>query len=64
MSRSRFRAAAALPVSAALVLSGFSVPAAVAADATSSIVINEVEVNGSPDWVELANTNPVSYTHL
>ena len=58
VSRSRFRAATVLPVSAALVLSGFSVPAAVAADATSSIVINEVEANGSPDWVELANTNP------
>ena len=58
MSRSSFRAATVLPVSAALVLSGFSVPAAVAADATSSIVINEVEANGSPDWVELANTNP------
>ena len=58
VSRSRFCAATVLPVSAALVLSGFSVPAAVAADATSSIVINEVEANGSPDWVELANTNP------
>ena len=58
MSRFRFRAALALPATAALALSGFAVPVAVAADATSSIVINEVEANGSPDWVELANTNP------
>ena len=57
MSRSRFRSLAALSVSAALALSGFAVPVAVAADVASSIVINEVEANGSPDWVELANTN-------
>ena len=57
MSRSRFRSLAALSVSAALALSGFAVPVAVAADVASSIVINEVEANGSRDWVELANTN-------
>lgn len=59
MSRSRFRTAAALPVSAALALSAFAVPAGAAETVSSPVVINEIESNGDPvtDWVELANTS-------
>ncbi|MCT1453146.1 lamin tail domain-containing protein [Corynebacterium sp. p3-SID1145] len=61
MSRSRFRAALALPVAASLALSAFAVPVATAAETAdkSSLVINEVVSNGDPvgDWVELANLN-------
>lgn len=58
MSRSRFRTATALPVSAVLALSAFAVPAYAAETANkSSLVINEVVSNGDnvADWVELAN---------
>lgn len=58
MSRSRFRAALALPATAALALSAFAVPASAAETADkSSLVINEVVSNEDPvgDWVELAN---------
>ena len=59
MSRSRFRAAIALPASAALTLSAFVVPAVAAETVSSPVVINEIESNGDPvgDWVELANTS-------
>ena len=60
MSRPRFRAALALPATAALALSAFAVPASAAETADkSSLVINEVVSNGDPigDWVELANTD-------
>uniref|UniRef100_UPI002356042A lamin tail domain-containing protein n=1 Tax=Corynebacterium appendicis TaxID=163202 RepID=UPI002356042A len=60
MSRSRFRAALALPATAALALSALAVPASAAETADkSSLVINEVVSNDDPvgDWVELANTD-------
>ena len=59
MSRFRFRAAIALPASAALTLSAFVVPAVAAETVSSPVVINEIESNGDPvgDWVELANTS-------
>lgn len=63
MSKSRFRAATAASVSAALALSAAVAPvpafADTAAPAASPVVINEVESNGDPvaDWVELANTD-------
>lgn len=63
MSFSRFRAAAAVAVSAALTCTGVVAPAHVAAQdvqpVASPVVINEVESNGDPvaDWVELVNTN-------
>ncbi len=58
MSRYRFRAALALPATAALALSAFAVPASAEETADkSSLVINEVVSNDDPvaDWVELAN---------
>ena len=58
VSRSRFRAALALPATAALALSAFAVPASAVETADkSSLVINEVVSNEDPvgDWVELAN---------
>ncbi len=59
MSRSRFRSAVAVAVSAALGFSALVAPHAFAQPANSPVVINEVESNGDPvaDWVELANTN-------
>ena len=58
MSRSRFRAAFAVPAAASLVLSAAAIPASAAETADkSSLVINEVVSNDDPvgDWVELAN---------
>ena len=58
MSRARFRAALALPATAALALSAVAVPATAAETADkSSLVINEVVSDGDSagDWVELAN---------
>ncbi|MBP3947986.1 lamin tail domain-containing protein [Corynebacterium sp. Marseille-P3884] len=58
MSRSRFRAALAVPAAASLVLSAAAIPASAAETADkSSLVINEVVSNDDPvgDWVELAN---------
>ncbi|WKK54944.1 lamin tail domain-containing protein [Corynebacterium sp. P4-C1] len=60
VSRSRFRAALALPAAASLALSAFAVPVATAAETVSSpVVLNEIESNGDSvgDWVELANTD-------
>lgn len=59
VSRSRYRIAAALPVSAALTLSALAAPAYAAETVSSPVVINEIESNGDSagDWVELANTS-------